>query len=125
MKQVTRTIIFSIIECAKVEVKDGKIETAPLEPVKVLGSRVKQEKALKYVKDTYGKENTYAVVSIEHKEQLYGMDAEFFMKHAKPIVDEEKKKEEEKEEEKEEKKDVANESSPTEKESDPKATETK
>jgi hypothetical protein len=120
MKQVTRTIIFSMIGCVKVDVEGGNIVTKPLAPVKVLGSRVKQEKALKYVKDTYGKDGTYAITSIEHKEQLYGMDAEIFLKYAKPIVDEE-----EKEEEKEEKKEAANQTSPAEKESEPKATETK
>lgn len=100
MKQVTRTVISSVIECVKVEVVDGKIETKPLKPITILGSRVKQEKATKYVKDTYGKEGTYAVTSIEHKEQLYGLDADIFMKYAKPIIEKEEGKEEEKEEEK-------------------------
>lgn len=97
MKQVTRTVISSVVESVKVEVVDGKIETKPLEPITVLGVRVKKEKAMKYVKDTYGKEGTYAVTSIEHKEQLYGLDADIFMKYAKPITE---KEEEEKEIEK-------------------------
>jgi hypothetical protein len=70
MRTITSTIPTSTINVQEVSFKDGKLEGKALDPVIVKGEEVTQEKASKFVKDTYGKEKSFVVTGIDVKEEV-------------------------------------------------------
>lgn len=85
MKKVTRTIETHKITPATVAMKNGKLETTPLEPIEVSDVTMNEQKALKLVQKAYGKTKQYVITGIEATKTTYALDFEKFMELATPI----------------------------------------
>lgn len=85
MKKVTRTIETHKITPATVSMKNGKLETTPLEPIEVSNVTMNEKKALKLVQKAYGKTKQYVITGIETTKTTYALDFEKFMELATPI----------------------------------------
>lgn len=85
MKKVTRTIETHKITPATIAMKNGKLETTPLEPIEVSNVTMNEQKALKLVQKAYGKAKQYVITGIETTKTTYALDFEKFMELATPI----------------------------------------
>lgn len=81
-KTITRSITVSVIQSAKVTLKNGQAEITDNPTLKVNGI-ISEEKALKLVRKTYGE--TSQIESIETIDDVYEISVEEFMKYAKKV----------------------------------------
>lgn len=85
MKTISRTIYSTTVNASTVSFENGGIKTEDLKPLVFEGEKVSEEKALKAVVKAYGKENQYIIKSVDVTEEVYEIDFDVFMKHAKKI----------------------------------------
>lgn len=85
MKTITRTVESSIIYSSRIHVTDGQVTLEELEPLTVTHEKVNEEKALKIVKNSYGKKDAYAITKIVYDEVKYSMDLLDFIAKAEIV----------------------------------------
>lgn len=87
---ITRTFTTSIIKACKVEFKGGELATTDIDPIEFTG-KIGEDKALKLVKKTYGKNGTYLIREIEEQSKILAVETEEFVKIAFEITREKQK----------------------------------
>lgn len=80
-KTIVRTIATSTVKAFKMVVVDGSPNVEELEPVTVLG-KATQEKAMKALKEKYGKNTPLTITGITVQEDTYEISVEDFLKYA-------------------------------------------
>lgn len=90
MRKVTRTIETHTINSATVAIENGKIATTSLEPISISNITMNNDKALKLVREKYGKNGNYVITGIDTKKVTYGLPFEKFMELAEVISGNEK-----------------------------------
>lgn len=83
---ITRNIPTSKILAVEAFAKDGELQSKKLKPVTIVGVKMNEEKALKAVREVYGKEKQFVITGIETTEQAFTMSVEDFMKNATAII---------------------------------------
>lgn len=94
MKRVTRTIETTTIYPATVAMVDGKLVTTPLEPVVIKSEPYTETKAMKLIRNTYGRTGNYVIADKETKKDVYAIDVDKFMEIATIVTDDEVEAEE-------------------------------
>lgn len=75
-----RKVSSSVVSYSVVEVVDGQVQTSDVKTIEVAG-RLSEQKAQRTVKNI--EESSQVVITgIEHKEEMYTMTIEDFIKHA-------------------------------------------
>lgn len=82
MKQITRTIEKHTIYASTVKIENGEIVKNDLPAVQVENCSMNEEKALKLVIKTYGKQHQYVIRNIDTESVTYGLDYDKFMEMA-------------------------------------------
>ena len=85
MREITRTIITSVIFAVQFKKVDGKIVKESCEPIVCFNDIVNEKRALKMMKKVHGKQANIIIENIEHRKQLYGIPFDTFMEHARLI----------------------------------------
>lgn len=85
MKQtMTRTITTTTIHHYLIEVKNGKPEFKPAEPITVNG-KLDGKQIEKVMKEKYGNTTQYTITGTETDKQTYQIDLNTFLKHAEIV----------------------------------------
>lgn len=86
MKQITRTVSEFTINACEIKFVNGKVETTDLAPITLKDeTSCDDKKAMKEVVKVYGKGKQYGVKSVTRVDEVYAVDFDVFMKHAKKI----------------------------------------
>jgi hypothetical protein len=85
MREITRTIITSVIFAVRIEKQNGKIVEEPCTPLVLFNDIVNDKRALKLMKKAHGKQANIIIDRVEHRKQLYGIPFNTFMEHARLI----------------------------------------
>lgn len=86
MKKITRTVVTSTIDYAKVVVKDGKPEFEQQPTLTMFDKCIKDEtSALVEVRKAKKDGARYVVTKVATSEAVYGIDFDVFMRYAAPV----------------------------------------
>lgn len=83
-KTIERSITVTRIYFSKIVVESGEVTAIPMASIEVTG-RINNEKALKVIKETHGKDAQFVVRELEEKEERYEISVEDFMKYATKV----------------------------------------
>ena len=89
MKRITRTIETHTIYPATVTMVDGQLITKELEPLVLNSVAYTETRAMKAIRNAYGRTGNYVIAKKETKKDVYAVDVDKFMEIAKIVTDEE------------------------------------
>ena len=85
MKTISRTIATTTITALAVTVVNGGIQSEALPPIVFNGEKLSHEKAQKEVVKKYGKDKQIVIKSLDIAEDVYEIDFNVFMQHARKV----------------------------------------
>lgn len=86
MKKIKKSFDWTIVTPVELYLEEGTPKMKCLEPMKLEGKDLTQERILKEIRLMYGKEANYSIMNLEQITETYVMDAEVFMANATKLI---------------------------------------